>query len=138
MNWRDVITQTIEPGYQVETDKDGREYLTFPGMAPIPCDPDDGHGTALQRLAKRMTTKAVATLARNLDDPDSAKSTAAARELLDRGHGKAPASLTVERQPAQLTDAELRAELSRRLAKLAERVSVPAVLALSPPSQAKN
>lgn len=45
-------------------------------------------------LAREHTTHAVRRLAELLDDPDGRVVVAAAKELLDRGYGKAPQAIT--------------------------------------------
>lgn len=102
--------------------------------ATDPPERDDGIPRArVQRIARRFTSKALRTLIRGMDSPDDRVRIAAASQMLDRGWGKAPATLEVRKPSAAMSDAELQAELQRRLAALAERygpdpvVIVPAV-----------
>ncbi len=69
-------------------------------------------------LARDHTEKAIEVLAEILDDEDPKYQIAAAKELLDRGHGKplnatihVPASRQQAQRLANMTDAELQAAL---------------------------
>ena len=64
---------------------------------------------AVAELARQHTTEAIETLVEIMRDGKATASArvSAATELLDRGHGRAPAEVTVKTDPRDMTNLEL-------------------------------
>ena len=61
------------------------------------------------QLARQHTTDAIETLVEIMRDKKATASArvTAAKELLDRGHGRAPAEVTIKTDPRDMTNLEL-------------------------------
>lgn len=85
------------------------------------------------RVARRFTSKAIRTLVRNMDDPDAAKSTAAAKAILAEGWGN-PGQV-IEHKASDLRnmgDEELRAMVREGLQGIADKLAGRELVIIQP------